>query len=75
MNGPVNPRSAATAVHPVQTVLAGGLWSTYIDPNQLKNSQLNSAVNFRDATPDGDQLTIEAALRDSLAQHFSKATR
>ena len=45
----------------VETVLAGGLWATYIDPNQLENSLLNLAVNARDAMPAGGKLTIEAA--------------
>jgi PAS domain S-box-containing protein len=45
----------------VETVLSGGVWATYIDPNQLENSLLNLAVNARDAMPDGGKLTIEAA--------------
>ena len=45
----------------VETVLAGGLWKTAIDPNQLENAILNLAVNARDAMPDGGRLTIETA--------------
>jgi two-component system NtrC family sensor kinase len=45
----------------VETVLAGGLWKTAIDPNQLENALLNLAVNARDAMPDGGRLTIETA--------------
>ena len=45
----------------VETVLAGGMWKTAVDPNQLENAILNLAVNSRDAMPDGGRLTIETA--------------
>jgi two-component system NtrC family sensor kinase len=45
----------------VETVLAGGLWKTAVDPNQLENAILNLAVNARDAMPDGGRLTIETS--------------
>jgi two-component system NtrC family sensor kinase len=45
----------------IETVLAGGLWKTAIDPNQLENALLNLAVNSRDAMPEGGRLTIETA--------------
>jgi two-component system, NtrC family, sensor kinase len=45
----------------VETVLAGGLWKTAIDPNQLENALLNLAINSRDAMPEGGRLTIETA--------------
>jgi len=39
--------------------LAGGLWTTLCDPNQLENAILNLCLNARDAMPDGGALTIE----------------
>jgi CheY-like chemotaxis protein len=43
----------------IETVLAGGLWQTFIDQNQMESSLLNLAVNARDAMPGGGKLTIE----------------
>ncbi|MBV9971392.1 MAG: PAS domain S-box protein, partial [Xanthobacteraceae bacterium] len=45
----------------VETVLAGGLWRSFADPNQLEMTILNLAVNARDAMPNGGKLTIETA--------------
>ncbi|HEY0420163.1 MAG TPA: PAS domain S-box protein [Acetobacteraceae bacterium] len=45
----------------VRTELAGDLWPTLCDPNQLENALLNLCINARDAMPDGGRLTIGTA--------------
>ncbi len=53
----------------LETVLAGGLWKTNVDPNQLESAILNLAVNARDAMPDGGRITIETQ-NASLDQRY-----
>jgi PAS domain S-box-containing protein len=43
----------------LELVLAGGLWLTLCDPNQLENAILNLCINARDAMPGGGTLTVE----------------
>jgi CheY-like chemotaxis protein len=43
----------------IETVLAGGLWRTYVDVQGLESAIINLAVNARDAMPAGGKLTIE----------------
>jgi signal transduction histidine kinase/CheY-like chemotaxis protein len=58
----------------VESVIAGGLWNTLIDPTQLENAILNLAINARDAMPEGGKLTLEVAnahLDDAYAAQYS----
>lgn len=43
----------------VETVMAGGLWATLVDPHQLENVILNLAINARDAMKGEGKLTLE----------------
>jgi CheY-like chemotaxis protein len=52
-------RSALGESVGMETVLASGLWTASVDPNQLETSILNLAVNARDAMPRTGKLTIE----------------
>lgn len=57
-------------IYEIEVVLAGGLWKTEADPNELESALLNLAINARDAMPGGGKLTIEtfnAHLDDAYA--------
>jgi signal transduction histidine kinase/CheY-like chemotaxis protein len=61
----------------VEAVIAGGLWNTLVDPNQVENAILNLAINARDAMPDGGKLTLEVAnahLDDAYASQHGEVT-
>ncbi len=45
----------------VETVVAGGLWNTLVDPAQVESAILNLAINARDAMNSEGKLTIELA--------------
>jgi signal transduction histidine kinase/DNA-binding response OmpR family regulator len=62
-------RALGESVH-IETIVAGGLWSTLVDPHQLENVILNLAINARDAMQADGRLTLElgnAMLDDSYA--------
>ncbi|MBZ4377130.1 response regulator [Corallococcus sp. AS-1-6] len=54
----------------VETVIAGGLWNTSVDRNQLENVILNLAINARDAMEGRGRLTIEAG-NAMLDDHYA----
>jgi signal transduction histidine kinase/CheY-like chemotaxis protein len=56
----------------IETVLAGGLWRTFVDRPGLESVIINLAVNARDAMPDGGRLIIETANVD-LEESYAAA--
>jgi len=52
-------RSLGEAIE-IETIVAGGLWNTHIDPGNVENAILNLAINARDAMNGSGKLTIEA---------------
>lgn len=55
----------------IETIVAGGLWTTMVDPNQLENVVLNLAINARDAMSDGGKLTLELG-NAMLDEHYTQ---
>ena len=58
----------------VETMIAGGLWNTLVDPTNVENALLNLAINSRDAMDGQGRLTIEAGnafLDDAYARAHS----
>jgi CheY-like chemotaxis protein len=53
----------------IETIAAGGLWNTLIDPANVENALLNLAINARDAMNGRGRLTIEAG-NASLDDHY-----
>jgi PAS domain S-box-containing protein len=47
----------------LKTILADGVWSAFVDPNQLESALINLALNARDAMPRGGSLVIETLNR------------
>ena len=61
----------------IETVLAGGLWRTYVDAGELENAIVNLAVNARDAMDGKGKLTIETNnthLDDAYAAEHTDVT-
>ena len=61
----------------IETIVAGGLWNTLIDPNNVENALLNLAINARDAMEGYGKLTIEtgnAYLDDRYAREHADVT-
>ncbi|MCW2241513.1 hybrid sensor histidine kinase/response regulator [Azospirillum canadense] len=55
----------------IETIIAGGLWNTIVDPDQVENVILNLAVNARDAMEGVGKLTIEAG-NAMLDDHYAR---
>ena len=56
----------------IETVVAGGLWNTLIDPGNIENAILNLAINARDAMDGHGKLTIEAG-NASLDDEYARS--
>ncbi len=55
----------------IETIAAGGLWNTLIDPSNIENAILNLAINARDAMEGVGKLTIEAG-NASLDEEYAR---
>jgi PAS domain S-box-containing protein len=61
----------------IETMIAGGLWNTFVDTAQVENALLNLAINARDAMDGHGKLTIEAGnafLDDDYAVRHADVT-
>jgi PAS domain S-box-containing protein len=59
----------------VETIVAGGLWNSFVDIAQIENAILNLAINARDAMEGHGRLTIEAGnayLDDGYAERHAE---
>ena len=59
----------------IETMIAGGLWNTFVDTVQVENALLNLAINARDAMNGQGKLTIEAGnafLDDDYAERHAE---
>ncbi|TDK38915.1 response regulator [Rhizobium deserti] len=64
-------RSIGEAIE-IDTIVAGGLWNTLVDPTNVENALLNLAINSRDAMGGQGKLTVElgnAYLDEEYARH------
>jgi PAS domain S-box-containing protein len=43
----------------ISMAMAHDLWNTMLDPNQVENLIINTAINARDAMPNGGRLTLQ----------------
>jgi PAS domain S-box-containing protein len=60
----------------IETIIAGGLWNTFVDVAQVENAILNLAINARDAMDGHGKLTIEvgnAGLDDAFTARQDEA--
>lgn len=57
-------RSAIGEGVEVETIVAGGLWNTCVDPTNVESVVLNMAINGRDAMEGHGKLTIEVGNAD-----------
>lgn len=64
-------RQALGEMLEIETAVAGGLWTTMVDPNQLENVLLNLAINARDAMHNGGKLTLELS-NAMLDEHYAR---
>jgi CheY-like chemotaxis protein len=61
----------------IETVIAGGLWNSFVDPAQVENALLNLAINARDAMEGRGKLTVEAgnaSLDDDYAARHAEVS-